>query len=159
MSDSDWIIGLCAMNWTLAKQRLGKYDSLSNMELPAGCCRCEIRSDSCAGTDGGRNAGHAGQAPARASLVALEVRFRTGTPGEAGDTFSTASVMRASCQTAHAERLHHSFRATGITAYLANGGALEHAQSMAAHESPRTTKLYDRTKERLTQDEVERIRL
>jgi hypothetical protein len=40
---------------------------------------------------------------------------------------------------------------------LPNGGALE--QEMAAHESPRTTKLYDRTKERLTQDEVERIRL
>jgi integrase len=39
----------------------------------------------------------------------------------------------------------HTFRATGITAYLANGGALEHAQEMAAHESPRTTKLYDRT--------------
>ena len=54
---------------------------------------------------------------------------------------------------------NHSFRATGITAYLANGGTLEHAQAMAAHESPRTTKLYDRTKERLTQDEVERIRL
>ena len=54
---------------------------------------------------------------------------------------------------------NHSFRATGITAYLGNGGVLEHAQSMAAHESPRTTKLYDRTKERLTQDEVERIRL
>jgi integrase len=58
----------------------------------------------------------------------------------------------------------HTFRATGITAYLANGGALEHAQEMAAqemaaHESPRTTKLYDRTKERLTQNEVERIRL
>jgi site-specific recombinase XerD len=52
----------------------------------------------------------------------------------------------------------HSFRATGITAYLANGGLLEHAQEMAGHESPRTTKLYDRTKERLTQDEVERIR-
>lgn len=46
-----------------------------------------------------------------------------------------------------------------ITAYLANGGALEHAQEMAAHESPRTTKLYDRTKKRLTQDEVECIRL
>jgi len=53
----------------------------------------------------------------------------------------------------------HTFRATGITAYLANGGALEHAQAMAAHESPRTTKLYDRTQDRLTQDEVERIRL
>jgi integrase len=52
---------------------------------------------------------------------------------------------------------NHSFRATGITAYLANGGALEHAQAIAPHESPRTTKLYDRTKERLTQDEVERI--
>ena len=54
---------------------------------------------------------------------------------------------------------NHTFRATGITAHLSNGGALEHAQSMAAHESPRTTKLYDRTQERLTQDKVERIRL
>jgi hypothetical protein len=47
---------------------------------------------------------------------------------------------------------NHTFRATGITAYLGNGGALEHAQTMAAHESPRTTKLYDRTQDRLTQD-------
>jgi site-specific recombinase XerD len=59
----------------------------------------------------------------------------------------------------HAPIGNHTFRATGITAYLSNGGALEHAQEMAAHESPRTTKLYDRTKDRLTQDEVERIRL
>jgi site-specific recombinase XerD len=59
----------------------------------------------------------------------------------------------------HAQIGNHTLRATGITAYLGNGGALEHAQSMAAHESPRTTKLYDRTKDRLTQDEVERIRL
>jgi integrase len=41
---------------------------------------------------------------------------------------------------------NHSFRATSITAYLANGGTLEHAQAMAAHESPRTTKPYDRNK-------------
>jgi integrase/recombinase XerC len=54
---------------------------------------------------------------------------------------------------------NHSFRATGITAYLENGGQLEHAQTMAAHESPRTTKLYDRSKDRLTQSEVEKIRL
>jgi site-specific recombinase XerD len=53
----------------------------------------------------------------------------------------------------------HTFRATGITAYLTNGGTLEHAQAMAAHESPLTTKLYDRTTERLTLDEIERIRL
>jgi integrase len=51
----------------------------------------------------------------------------------------------------------HTFRATGITAYLEAGGTLENAQAMAAHESPRTTKLYDRTKERLTQHEIERI--
>jgi integrase len=54
---------------------------------------------------------------------------------------------------------NHTFRATGITTYLDNGGSLENAQAMAAHESPRTTKLYDRTKERLTLDEIERIRL
>jgi site-specific recombinase XerD len=46
---------------------------------------------------------------------------------------------------------NRSFCATGITAYLSNGGTLKHVQEMAAHESPRTTKLYDRTRERLTQ--------
>ena len=51
----------------------------------------------------------------------------------------------------------HTFRATGITAYLDNGGTLENAQLMAAHESPRTTKLYDRTGDEITLDEVERI--
>ncbi len=42
----------------------------------------------------------------------------------------------------------HSFRATGITAYLENGGTIESAQAIAAHESPRTTKLYHRTGKR-----------
>lgn len=51
----------------------------------------------------------------------------------------------------------HSFRATGITIYLEHGGTLEKAQQLAAHESPRTTKLYDRTNDQLTLDEVERI--
>jgi len=37
----------------------------------------------------------------------------------------------------------HTFRATGITVYLTNGGTLEKAQQMAAHESAKTTKLYD----------------
>jgi site-specific recombinase XerD len=49
----------------------------------------------------------------------------------------------------------HTFRATGITAYLEAGGTQE--QAMAAHESPRTTKLYDRTGDEITLDEVERI--
>lgn len=51
----------------------------------------------------------------------------------------------------------HTFRATGITAYLENGGTIEHAQTIAAHESPRTTKLYDRTSDAINLDEVERI--
>jgi integrase/recombinase XerD len=51
----------------------------------------------------------------------------------------------------------HTFRATGITAYLEAGGTLENVQAMAAHESPRTTKLYDRTSDEITLDEVERI--
>lgn len=51
----------------------------------------------------------------------------------------------------------HTFRARGITAYLENGGTIENAQAIAAHESPRTTKLYDRTGDEITLDEDERI--
>lgn len=51
----------------------------------------------------------------------------------------------------------HTFRATGITAYLENGGTIEKAQQIANHESPKTTKLYDRTSDQITLDEVERI--
>ncbi len=51
----------------------------------------------------------------------------------------------------------HTFRATGITAYLENGGTIENAQQIAAHESPRTTKLYDRTSDAISLDEIERI--
>jgi integrase/recombinase XerD len=51
----------------------------------------------------------------------------------------------------------HTFRATGITEYLRNGGTIEHAQQIAAHESPRTTKLYDRTSDAISLDEIERI--
>jgi integrase len=53
----------------------------------------------------------------------------------------------------------HSFRATGITVYLLNQGTLERAQHMAAHESPRTTKLYDRTSDQVNLDEIEKIQI
>jgi len=53
----------------------------------------------------------------------------------------------------------HTFRATGITNYLENGGTIEKAQQIAAHESPRTTKLYDRTNDQLSLDEIERIQI
>ena len=52
---------------------------------------------------------------------------------------------------------NHTFRATGITAYLKNKGTLEAAQHIANHESPRTTKLYDRRQDEIALDEVERI--
>jgi integrase len=51
----------------------------------------------------------------------------------------------------------HSWRARGITAYLENGGLLEHAQQMAAHSSARTTKLYDRRGEMVSAEEVGKI--
>jgi hypothetical protein len=49
----------------------------------------------------------------------------------------------------HSSRMSH-LAATGITIYLENHGRLEHAQQMAGHESPRRTKLYDRTKDEIT---------
>lgn len=52
---------------------------------------------------------------------------------------------------------NHSFRATGITAYLKNGGTLEKAAAMANHASTRTTQLYDRRCDEVSLDEVERI--
>ena len=55
------------------------------------------------------------------------------------------------------EANYHTFRATGITAYLLNGGTLERAQAIAAHESPRTTKLYDRTAAEVTIEDIEKI--
>lgn len=52
---------------------------------------------------------------------------------------------------------NHSFRATGITAYLKNGGTLEKAAVMANHASTRTTQLYDRRSDEVTLDEIERV--
>ncbi len=51
----------------------------------------------------------------------------------------------------------HTFRATGTTNYLGNGGTVEKARQMAAHESPKTTKFYDRTSDAISLDEIERI--
>ena len=54
---------------------------------------------------------------------------------------------------------NHSFRTTGITAYLKNGGTLEKAVAMVNHASTRTAQLYDRRLEEMSLDEVERIRV
>jgi integrase len=52
---------------------------------------------------------------------------------------------------------NHTFRATGITAYLKSSGTLEKAANMANHASTRTTQLYDRRPDDISLDEVERI--
>lgn len=51
----------------------------------------------------------------------------------------------------------HTFRATGVTAYLSNGGTLENAARIASHSSIRTTKLYDRREEAISLGEIERV--
>ncbi len=51
----------------------------------------------------------------------------------------------------------HTFRATGITDYLTNGGKLEIAQRMAGHSNAKTTGLYDRRNDDISVSEVERV--
>lgn len=53
----------------------------------------------------------------------------------------------------------HTFRATGITNYLQNGGDIETAAKIAAHESTRTTQLYNRGSDEVELGEIERIRI
>jgi hypothetical protein len=54
---------------------------------------------------------------------------------------------------------NHTFRGTGITAYLENGGTLEKVRQMAARASTRTTQLYDRRENRVMLDEVVKINI
>jgi integrase len=69
-----------------------------------------------------------------------------------------AMIRRRAAAAGIATKLgNHSFRATGITAYLKNGGTLEKAAAMANHASTRTTQLYDRRRDEVSLDEIERI--
>jgi integrase len=69
-----------------------------------------------------------------------------------------AMIRRRAAATGIATKLgNHSFRATGITAYLKNGGTFERAAAMANHAPTRTTQLYDRRGDQASLDEVERI--
>ena len=56
----------------------------------------------------------------------------------------------------HAMPCHHNLEEY-LTAYLKNGGTLEKAPAMANHASTRTTQLYDRRRDEVSLDEVERI--
>lgn len=104
----------------------------------------------------------AGHGDDKLAPLFLTVKGRTGRLSES--PLSRHDALRAVKRRAASAGLSakiscHTFRATGITAYLENGGTVEGAQSIAAHESPRTTKLYDRSDDAITLDEVERIQI
>ena len=87
-------------------------------------------------------------------------RRRTGFTGRPLGRREALDVWKRRCRRAGlGDRYgNHTPRATGITAYLQNGGLLEHAQRMAGHASSQTTKVYDRRDQIVTLDEVERVR-
>jgi integrase/recombinase XerD len=72
------------------------------------------------------------------------------------------SVWKLVQARAHASGLEkrvccHSFRATGITEYMSAGGSLDIAQRIAGHSQLSTTKIYDRSQDRLTMAEIEKV--
>jgi len=85
---------------------------------------------------------------------------RTGelkaTPLRRTDAWDMVKRRAAACGLTH-KLCNHSFRATGITAFIAAGGTVEKAQQIAGHASTKTTQLYNRTSDEITLDEIERI--
>lgn len=85
---------------------------------------------------------------------------RTGelktTPFRRNDAWAMVKKRAAECGLTH-KLCNHSFRATGITAFIAAGGTVEKAQQIAGHASTKTTQLYNRTSDEITLDEIERI--
>ena len=95
--------------------------------------------------------------------------FRSAGPGRSKDGLLTekgmsrydvlALVKRVAKKAGLSEEVcNHSFRGTGITNFLENDGDLETAAWIAGHSSTRTTKLYDRRQQEVSQAEIERIR-
>ncbi len=80
----------------------------------------------------------------------------TGTPLPQANAYQM--IRRRAAAAGIATKIgNHTFRATGITAYLKNGGTLEKAAAMANHASTRTTQLYDRRRDEVSLDEIERV--
>jgi site-specific recombinase XerD len=82
----------------------------------------------------------------------------TTTPLTQGEAYAMIR-RRAAAAEIETKIGNHTFRATGITAYLKNGGQLETAAAMANHSSTRTTQLYDRRSDQVSLDEIERVRI
>ena len=84
----------------------------------------------------------------------------TGTPHRMTQQDGYRMIQRRARKAGIKTRIgNHSMRATGITDYLKSEGTLEHAQVMAAHSSPRTTKLYDRRSDETALDEYEKVKI
>ncbi len=85
-------------------------------------------------------------------------RHRQLTPRRIDANDILRMIKRYCCRVGLSETICcHTFRATGITAFLQNGGTIENAARIAAHESTRTTQLYNRTSDQISLDEIERI--
>jgi len=99
------------------------------------------------------------EASRKAPLFQTIARGTGRLSGRAMDQASAWAMVRRRARAAGVltEVGNHSFRATGITAYLKNGGTIENAAAMANHTSTRTTQLYDRRGDAITLDEVERV--
>lgn len=103
----------------------------------------------------------AGITEAKGAPIFRTARGKTGTLTENRMTQSDAWRMlqrRAAAAGVATAICNHSWRASGITVFLENGGSIEMAQYMAGHADPRTTKLYDRRRQVVSRGEVERIR-
>ena len=90
--------------------------------------------------------------------------YGRGTPELSGRRLSRVETWRMVQRRAEAAGLdthicNHTWRGTGITTYLENGGTLENAKFLAAHASVRTTQLYDRRRDDVTLDEVVKINI
>ena len=102
----------------------------------------------------------AGLAGDRKGPLFRSARGRSGTlsgrPLRRGNALAMVKKRAKAAGLTH-KLCNHSFRATGITAYIAGGGTVDKAKQMAAHASTKTTELYNRTGDEITLDEVERI--
>jgi site-specific recombinase XerD len=101
-------------------------------------------------------AGHAGDAQGPLFPTLGRDRRLTGLPMRRRDVLRMVK-RRAAAAGLPPSTCCHTFRATGVTAYLQNGGTIEKAQQIAAHQSPQTTKLYGGATGQLTMEDIERI--
>ena len=86
------------------------------------------------------------------------IRDRSGQALNRRDALAMVKRRAKKAGLHHEKVCNHSFRATGITNYMGNGGRIDVAQEWANHSDSRTTGLYDHSSDKVSLEEVERIR-